>query len=112
VISSFLELAMSTNPYQPPQIETPKPTPSEKPKPGPIPAWAWVFIVACGIIPVLTLGGAIPGAIGFGGAGGCLAVSRDAQKPVGTRVALCAAITVACYAALFVLLVIMAAAKR
>ena len=68
----------------------------KKPSP-PIPAWAWVFAVACGIIPVLTLGGAIPGAIGFGGAGGCIAVARDPSKPVAVRVALCVGITALCW---------------
>lgn len=68
-----------------------------KPQP-PIPMWAWGFAIACGIIPALTLGGAIPGAIGFGGAGGCVAVARDASKPLGTRLAICSAITVGSWA--------------
>ena len=66
------------------------------PKP-PIPPWAWAFAVACGIIPVLTLGGAIPGAIGFGGAGACIGVARNDKMPVEARVLTCAAITVACW---------------
>ncbi|MCL4193001.1 MAG: hypothetical protein KJZ87_14800 [Thermoguttaceae bacterium] len=35
--------------------------------------------------------------VGFGGAGGCLAIARDPQKPVGLRIALCAVVTVACW---------------
>lgn len=62
-----------------------------------IPGWAWVFAVACGIIPVLTLGGAIPGAIGFGGAGGCVSVARDDSRSVGARVGICSAITAGCW---------------
>ena len=99
---------MSTNPYQSPNITAEKAASPEKPKPGPIPAWAWMFVIACGIIPLLTLGGAIPGAIGLGGAGGCLAVSRDQKKPFGTRIAICVAITVGCYALLAVLLALLA----
>jgi hypothetical protein len=72
----------------------PEPAAPAKPR---IPAWAWLFVVACGIIPVLTMGGAIPGAIGFGGAGGCIAIARDPQKPVGLRVAICSAITLVCW---------------
>jgi cation transporter-like permease len=63
----------------------------------PIPAWAWLFAAACGIIPVLTLGGAIPGAIGFGGAAGCIAAARDSSKPLSTRITSCAGITVLCW---------------
>lgn len=35
---------------------------------GAISLRAWTFSEACAIIPLLTLGGAIPGAIGLGGA--------------------------------------------
>jgi len=64
---------------------------------SPIPAWGWVFAVAWGMIPVLTLGGAIPGAIGFGGAAGCVGVAREPSLPVPARVGICAAITVGCW---------------
>jgi hypothetical protein len=70
----------------------------------PIPAWAWLFAVACGIIPVLTLGVAIPGAIGFGGAGGCVAVARNPDLPLAGRIAACVAITVGCWALVAALL--------
>lgn len=72
---------------------------TEKPKRPPIPWWAWVFAVACGAIPVLTLGGALPGAIGFGGAGACVTLARNRELPVVVRVAFCTAITAACYTA-------------
>ena len=32
----------------------------EKPR---IPGWAWIFVVGCVLIPIVTVGGAIPGAI-------------------------------------------------
>jgi len=69
----------------------------------PIPPWAWVFVIACGIIPVITLGGAIPGAIGFGGAGGCLAVARNPSLDIAARIGICVAITAACWVGLFAL---------
>jgi hypothetical protein len=69
----------------------------------PIPPWAWLFAVACGIIPVMTLGGAIPGGIGFGGAGGCLAIARDSSRPLPVRVLLCTGITLLCWGLLIVL---------
>lgn len=73
------------------------------PKP-PIPPWAWLFAAACGIIPILTLGGAIPGAIGFGGAGACIGVARNDKMPVEARVATCAGITVVCWVLVILLL--------
>lgn len=79
----------------------PKQEPVPKP---PIPGWAWLFAVACGIIPVLTLGGAIPAAIGVGGAVGCVGVARNPSMPLGGRVALCVAITVGCWVLVIVLL--------
>jgi hypothetical protein len=69
---------------------------SEKNK-GPSPGWAWIFAVACGIIPVLTLGGAIPAAIGFCGASGCVTVARNDAKSVGVRVGICCGITAVCW---------------
>src|SRR5262245_7705012 len=85
-----------------PQRETTlmKDDPEQKKKPmPPIPVWAWAFAVACGLIPVFTLGGAIPGAIGFGGAAGCVQVARQPTMGIATRLAICAVITVACWAA-------------
>lgn len=74
-----------------------KDDPDEKPAQPPIPPWAYVFAGLCGVIPVFTLGGALPMAIGFGGAGGCIGVARDDKKPVDLRVGLCLGITVLCW---------------
>ena len=102
-----------TNPY-----EAPKPVPAsvvvkpaEKPKKPPIPVWAWLFAVACAAIPFLTLGGAIPAAIGFGGAAGCVGLARDSAKPLALRVAGCVGITLVCYAILGALLAAAIAAR-
>lgn len=67
------------------------------PKP-PIPAWAWLFGAVCFLIPVLTVGGAVPTAIGFGGAFYCIAVSRNPKKTTGLRLLRCAAATAVCWA--------------
>ena len=45
-----------------------------------MPKWAWAFIVACVIIPVITLGGAIPIVIGLSGAVGCAVISRHPTR--------------------------------
>ena len=66
----------------------------EKPR---IPGWAWIFVVGCVLIPVVKLGGAFPGALGGGGAFGCVAIARDPTKPVATRVIFCAMVTGVCW---------------
>ena len=68
------------------------------------PAWAWIFAIACGAIPVISLGGAIPAVIGIAGASGCLAASRSPKMPTIAKLLVCIGITVVCWA-LFVLLI-------
>lgn len=75
-----------------------------KPVKPPIPGWAWVFAVACGIIPILTLGGALPAVIGIGGASGCIGVARNPELPVGTRIGICVGITALCWIAVIALI--------
>ncbi len=86
-----------------------------KPVPGtaavPMPKWGYVFIAACALIPIITVGGAIPAGIGAGGAFGCAALARDEAKPVAQRVALCVAVTVVAWAAFAALLIAANAAK-
>lgn len=60
----------------------------------PIPSWGYLFVVASVLVPVVSLGGAIPCVLGFGGAGTCAKLARDTSRPVATRVLLCAAMTV------------------
>lgn len=81
---------------------------AEKP---PIPPWAWLFALACIAIPIISLGGAIPGAIGGGGAAGCVGVARDVNKTVSTRILVCVVITGVSWG-LFALLVLFSMAKR
>jgi hypothetical protein len=66
----------------------------EKPR---IPGWAWIFVVGCLLIPIITVGGAIPGAIGGGGAFGCVSIARDPSNAVATRVIYCAVVTGICW---------------
>ena len=58
-----------------------------------LPAWAWLFIVGCFAVPVVSFGGAIPGALGFGGAAGCANIAKKPGWDVLPRVLVCAAIT-------------------
>jgi hypothetical protein len=58
------------------------------------PEWAYLFVVLCGAIPVISLGGAIPAVIGGGGAGLCLTVARAHSWSKGLRMFLCLGITV------------------
>ena len=81
-------------------------------KAPPIPPWAWIFVVLCGAIPLVTLGGAIAAAIGFGAAGGCSGVARLKNMSISARVGICLAITVAAWAVLFVVLGTLFAGRR
>lgn len=58
------------------------------------PAWTWIFVIACAIIPVLTLGGAIPAAIGSGGGVGCYWVAKGTDWTTLTKVVTCMIITI------------------
>jgi hypothetical protein len=66
----------------------------------PVPKWAWVFMIACVLIPVVTLGGGVPALIGFAGVGATLLVSRLSRWSVALRAGVCALITLACWSAL------------
>lgn len=44
-----------------------------------IPLWAWFFAIACFAIPVVSLGGAIPAALGCGAGGYCLTLARKTE---------------------------------
>ena len=52
------------------------------------PGWVWTFVVICMVIPIITVGGAVPAAIGVSGALGCISVSRS-KLAAGMRVFLC-----------------------
>ncbi|HUN05940.1 MAG TPA: hypothetical protein PLQ56_05045 [Aggregatilineales bacterium] len=69
----------------------------------PIPSWGWGLIAACVGMPILTLGGALPFAIGFGGADGCTSVLRSSM-PATTRAILSVGIVILCWVGLIVFL--------
>jgi hypothetical protein len=79
---------------------------------GATPGWAYVFAVACGLIPVVALGGCVPIALGIGGAGGCLQVARSRSLPAVLRVVLCVGITFVCWVMFAMLIVAIAAATQ
>jgi hypothetical protein len=65
----------------------------------------WLFYVAIGLIPVITLGGAIPFAIAAAGIGGVQRVINDARQPLANRLLFSTGITLACWFALFAIVV-------
>ena len=54
---------------------------AQKASKPPIPRWAWIFAAICMVIPVTTIGGAIPNAIGAFSALGVIGISRKTSKP-------------------------------
>jgi hypothetical protein len=68
-----------------------------------LPRWVWFFAAACFAIPVLTIGGAIPTAIGFVGAFYCMAVARQANKSTRKKLVRCMGTTAACWILFLVL---------
>jgi hypothetical protein len=71
-----------------------------------------LFAVLCGLIPIVALGGIIPLALGFGGAGSCLAISRATSVPVILRVLACIGITIASWFLFGVLFLAVVAASQ
>ena len=67
-----------------------------KPPPS-TPGWAWFFVAACGVIPFVALGGAIPVLIGAGGAYACLTIAQKSSRSMKVRAAMCAGVTVLCW---------------
>jgi hypothetical protein len=76
----------------------------------PLPGWAWIFIGACALIPIITLGGAVPAGIGAGGAFGCASVARDPRRSESGRVGTCLAIAAGCWGLLLGFLALVAGA--
>ena len=60
------------------------------------PKWVIVFVIICLLVPVVTIGGAIPALIGFGGAALCVSVSKSALS-TAIRVVLCSFISLAAW---------------
>ncbi len=69
------------------------------------PRWSWIFIGLCILIPVVTLGGAVPAIIGFLGAWSCQTLARQTKWHAFLRLALCALVTLVSWSGLFAALV-------
>jgi hypothetical protein len=67
------------------------------------PRWAWIFIGLCLLIPIVTLGGAVPAVIGFIGAWGCAGLAST-RWPIVARVVLCLLVTIASWTGLILAL--------
>ena len=65
------------------------------------PAWVLVFAALCLIIPIISMGGAIPVILGFAGASLCVTTSKS-TLPIVVRAMLCTVITLAAWVLLIV----------
>ena len=70
----------------------------------PMPRWSWIFVVACIVIPVVTLGGALPVLLGLGGAWACVVISRHPTRSTRAKALWATAITALTWA-LFIALI-------
>jgi len=61
------------------------------------PGWVWLFIILCLSIPIITLGGAIPGAIGGGGVSLCLLLARNSSYSSFVRSISCLIVAISCW---------------
>jgi hypothetical protein len=82
---------------------------ADRPK---VPRWGWGFVLACAIIPVLTVGGLVPLLIGVSGAVACHRTARDETRPPRARMTRCALITLACWAGTVAFLAALAGIAR
>ncbi len=64
-----------------------------------IPWWTWAFVGICVAIPVISLGGAIPGALGCGGAGACYGIARAGKGTPSGRAWHCFLVCAVCWGA-------------
>lgn len=76
----------------------------------PRPKWSIVFVILCILIPIISLGGALPAVIGVVGALACVQISKT-SLPVAARIALCILITAAAWVLWFVLIFAVAMAQ-
>ncbi len=71
-----------------------------------VPKFGWIFAAICGVIPVLSGGGAVPTGIGLGGAFGCIATARNSTQSRGRRIGVCIAISSACWIGIIVFILV------
>jgi len=68
------------------------------------PGWVLVFAILCLLIPIVSLGGAIPAVLGILGIAFCVSVSKSSMS-VSARVIVCILITLAAWVLWFLLMV-------
>lgn len=61
------------------------------------PQFAYLFAALCAAIPIATLGGVIPIALGLGGAAICMTIARAYSLPWAARFISCLMVTIACW---------------
>jgi hypothetical protein len=71
-----------------------------------VPKWYWVFLVLNVLIPVVSLGGALPFLLALGGTSGCAAVARSKIQKTLPKVLICIGITLAAWAVLIAMFVL------
>jgi hypothetical protein len=76
-----------------------------------VPRWAWAFIGGCAIIPFLTAGGAIPAALGFGGAAGCLKIAKNPAHSPLKKALLCGSVLVGAWLGVLLTVVVIGMIK-
>ncbi|MBX3220965.1 MAG: hypothetical protein KF795_10645 [Labilithrix sp.] len=69
----------------------------------PLPLWGIACVAACALIPIVTLGGAIPAGIGAAGAITCIRLAKAPRWSTSRRVAGCVGVALVCWLLLAVL---------
>jgi hypothetical protein len=77
----------------------------------PVPRWSWIFLGLIILIPVISLGGALPGLIAAAGVAGTISVSRISRWSTAIRASFCAGITACCWLGFLLLASLVAASK-
>lgn len=70
------------------------------------PSWVWIFVVLSLLIPIVSMGGALPAVFGMGGACACIGLSKQ-PIPAAVRILACTAVTAAAWILWLVLIVVM-----
>lgn len=73
-------------------------------EPAEIPKWGYVFYGLSILLPIATLGGAIPALFGFLGYTGCRSVLKNNTHPIPIKVLLCSCIVLSSWLATYLIL--------
>ncbi len=74
-------------------------SPDEPEKRKRIPWWGWIFVVFCGAVPVVAVGGVLPVVIGMAGISACMLISRSMRSSPILGSFICFGISIACWVA-------------